>query len=433
MDPVWTNWPRNVVNRPRAFHRPRTQSEIRDIVRRAAASQAHVRVVGGGHSWSEATRCDGELITLDRHQRLLFVDRDAGRFTVEGGLRLAQLNAMLAAHGVALANLGSIDVQSVAGLISTATHGSGIGFGTLSDLVRGLTIVTGDGEIVRIDESDGELLHAAACSLGLFGVVSEVTMECVPAFNVHCVEEMLTVDEVLANLDAYVRDNEHFKFWCLPHTDYALVFRQNRTDEKPRGHRVNRLIHRELVRNYIVDLGLAACAPKPRRVRAFHRLLAAVSPKTIEYVDRSDRVFNFRVRTRHWESEYAVPIEHAREAILARQACVDEHDRDIGFILEVRFVRGDAPWLSPAHGRDSCYLGAFQHHGMPWDDFFHDFEARMGAFDGRPHWGKCHTRTAADFARLYPRWNDFLAVRERFDPRGTFLNDHLRRVIGRAV
>ena len=233
---AWRNWGRTQRCEPAAVETPASELEVREAIRRARAAGQTVKVVGSGHSFTDIACTDGRMLTLDALNRVVSVDEATRRVTVEAGMTIQRLNEELALRGLALPNLGDIDRQSFAGAIATATHGTGARFGGLATFVRGLQMVTADGEQLRCSaDEEPEVFHVARVGLGALGVVTEVTLQCVPAFTLHHVEAPHPVDEVLADLDRYVDSNEHFEFYWLPHTDQCATIENNRTDERAEG------------------------------------------------------------------------------------------------------------------------------------------------------------------------------------------------------
>ncbi len=247
MTSTWRNWAGNQSCAPYRVEMPGTESQLVAAVERAASRGRSVKVVGSGHSFSDIACTDGVQVRLNNYGRLLDVDGDARRVTVQAGMGLGRLSTALATRGLALENLGDVTYQQVGGAIATATHGTGAGFGGLATQVIGLQLVTADGSLLTCSaDEEPEVFHSARVGLGALGVVSTVTLRCVPAFSLHAVEEPVRLDHVLDHFDAYVAGNEHFEFFWVPHTDWALTKRSNRTDRPvhPRwwarrfGHRV---------------------------------------------------------------------------------------------------------------------------------------------------------------------------------------------------
>ncbi|HEY8526327.1 MAG TPA: D-arabinono-1,4-lactone oxidase [Acidimicrobiales bacterium] len=428
----WTNWGRNQSCAPARIARPRSEDELVALVKDAAARDQRVKAVGAGHSFTSIACTDGVLVDLADYGRVLDHDAATGRVTVEAGIPLHRLCDELDARGLALENMGDIDRQSIAGATQTATHGTGLRFRNLSAHVVGMRLVTADGSVLELsEEREPDVFAAARVGLGALGLVSTVTLQCVPAFRLHAVEEPVPVDDVLADLDALVEGNDHFEFYWVPHTRWALTKRNRRTDEpaRPRS-RAQEWYQDMVLQNY----AFGALCRVGRRWPSLISRLAKIIPSTgrVEYVDRSDRVFTSPRKVRFWEMEYAVPREALPEALNRVRRLVDEIGVPISFPVEARVVRGDDAWLSTAYGRDTGYIAVHVYRGTPYDAYFSGVERIMDDYDGRPHWGKLHYQRAESLAGRYPRWDDFQRVRARLDPEQRFGNPYLDRVIGSA-
>ena len=428
--PSWRNWAGNQQCEARDIRSPSSEADLVSAVSEAAETRRRVKMVGSGHSFTSVALTDGILLKPDRYNNVVSVDTVARTVTVQSGIRLQTLNEFLAGEGLALENLGDIAYQTVAGAISTATHGTGRDFPGLAAQVKGLRLVSGDGSIIDCSaDRDPEVFAAGRVGLGAVGLLSTVTLQCVPAFNLHAIEMTMRVDEVLESLDEHIENNDHFEFFWVPHTGWALTKRNRRTSEpaQPRG-RWTELKDDILLGNYAFD---AICRVGRLRPALIPRLIRAL-PATgrIEYVDRSDRVFASPRLVRFYEMEYAIPREAAVEALSRVRAFIKDSGLMISFPVEVRFTKGDDIYLSTAHGRDTCYIAVHVYQGMQYQQYFEAVESIMDDYGGRPHWGKLHFQKAGTLALRYPRWSDFQEVRARIDPTGVFSNAYLERVLG---
>ncbi|MCU4185810.1 FAD-binding protein [Acidiferrimicrobium sp. IK] len=423
----WRNWAGTQRCLPGATASPVTLDDVVSVVGAAAASGRRAKVVGSGHSFTGAAVTDGVAIHLGRHCRVLDVDADTGLATVEAGMTLARLNKVLAAAGLALPNLGDIDAQSLAGALATGTHGTGAAAGSLAAQVVGLQIVTADGEVRSCSpERDRELFEAARVSLGALGVITAVTLQAVPAFSLRAQEAVEPLERVLAGLDHDVAANDHFEFYWVPHTDLARTKRNNRSDEAPRGGRMRRFADRVLLENVAFG-GLCRVERRwPELTPRLAPVMAAGGNRDI--VDRSYRIFASPRLVPFVEMEYALPRAAAGEALGRIRDLIEREALRVAFPIEVRFAPAEEVWLSTSHGRDSCYVAVHQFQGMPYRRYFDLVEEVMVNLDGRPHWGKLHTRSAADLAPHYPQWSRWQDQRSRVDPDGMWGNDYLAQI-----
>jgi L-gulonolactone oxidase len=393
-----------------------------------------VKVAGAGHSFTDIACTDGALLRLERYDRVLRLDAEARLATVQAGMSIHALNLELARHGLALRNMGDIDYQSIAGAISTSTHGTGLRQGNLSSQVTSLSLVLADGSVLECsEERDPVTFRAALVGLGALGVVSTVTLRCVPAFLLHNVEDKEPFDSVLDDLDARVEANDHFELFWFPYTDAALTIVNNVSDgpARPRG-ALHRWFNDIVVENRVLGLLQRTGRARPSLIPGLNRLTARAFSRT-ERVDESHAIFANPRLVRFAEMEYAIPRAAARDAISELRAMLSRIDERISFPIEVRFGPSDDITLSTASGRETCYIAVHVFHRMPYEPYFREVEAIMNAHAGRPHWGKLHFQDAATLSTRYPRWDSFVEVRNRLDPAGVFANDYLDRVIGPPV
>jgi L-gulonolactone oxidase len=327
--------------------------------------------------------------------------------------------------------MGDIDRQTLAGAISTGTHGTGIGFGGLATFIRGMELLTADGETIWCSaDQEPEVFACARVGLGALGIVTKVELECVPAFNLHHVERRARLPDVLAGLDDAVAANEHFEFYWLPHTETCATIANNRTDEaSPSASAYKRWRAEVFYPNVVFGAFVAAGRILPSRVPRIAEFVAG-TVGNVELVGRSDAVFVSTRLLRFAEMEYSIPREHAVEAVLAVRDLIDDGGHRVSFPIEVRFVAADDIPLSMATGRDSCFVAVHLTRGLDYEPYFRGVESIMDRFGGRPHWGKLHFQRASTLEARYPEWARFQAVRDRLDPDRRFTNDYLDRVLG---
>jgi L-gulono-1,4-lactone dehydrogenase len=420
----WRNWSGSQRCAPARVVQARTRAEVAAAV---AGGPGPVRVAGAGHSFSGGVPTDGTLLRLDELDRVL--DADGQRVRVEAGIRLHALSRELLARGLAMPNLGDIDVQSLAGALCTGTHGTGARLPILSAQVESVELVLADGS-ERVLGGGDELL-AARVSLGALGVVVAVTLRCVPAFRLRGVDAPQPLEDVLADLPARAAAHDHFEFWTFPHSRLALTRTNDRTDDPPRRPgRVRAYVSDVLLDNHAFYAVNRVARAFPRAIPRLNRF-ASWAASARERVDWSHAVFASPRLVRFEEMEYSIPAERAADAVRAVREILERHP--VSFPIELRFVRSDDALLSPAHGRDSAYLAVHLFQGMAYEAPFREVEALLSGWGGRPHWGKRSFLDAAALAPRYPRWDDFAALRRSLDPDGRFANAWINRVLGRAA
>ncbi|MDP9102198.1 MAG: FAD-binding protein [Actinomycetota bacterium] len=420
--------------RPVRVCRPQGTAEIAAAVTTAVAEGLRVKPIGTGHSFTGIGLTNGVLLELDRHAALLEVDSATSRVTVQTGLTLRRLNALLAERGLGLTNMGDIDVQTVAGALSTGTHGTGRDSGALAAQVVAVELVLADGTVRRCSaDSDPELFAMVRLGLGALGVLTSVTLQAEPAFLLHADERPMPLDAVLEDFTSLVADNEHFEFYWFPHTDVALTKRNNRSDgpaaplSRPRA-----WFDDEFLSNTVFEATCRLGSLVPRAIPALNRIAArALSARS--YVDQAPRVFTSPRSVRFCEMEYAVPREALPGVLGELRTLPERHGLRVSFPVEVRVAPADDIPMSTAAGRDSAYVAVHVFRGSELAPYFTAVEALLAGVGGRPHWGKLHEQDAATLRPRYPRFDEFVAIRDRLDPTGVFTNDYLDRVLGRPT
>lgn len=430
---TWQNWGRSESVRPRRVEFPRSAEAVQRAVTAAAAQGMPVKAVGSGHSFTGIAVAPGVLLDLTDLTGLLDVDVERSRVTLRAGTRLHEIPALLAPYGLAMENLGDIDRQSISGAISTGTHGTGARFGGIATQVVGATLVTASGDLLVVNEHHNpELVPAVALGLGALGILVDVTVQCVPAFVLHAVEQPEELTAVLDGLEERVAEADHFEFYWFPHTDRAMTKTNTRLPESAPRHPLapfGKWVDDTLVGNGLHQVACTVAKTVPATIPGINRLSVKMWGDR-EFTDASHRVFATSRSVRFREMEYALPAENVRPAFEAMRALVDERGWRISFPVEVRFAAGDDRWLSTAHGRDSAYIAVHRYWRDDPREYFEAVEQIMLGFDGRPHWGKMHTLDASILRERYPRFEDFTALRDRLDPQRLFANPYLDRVLG---
>ena len=428
---TWRNWAGNQKASPLSIDAPRSVAELTALVASASEQGQKVKAVGSGHSFTSAAATNGRMIRLENLSGILHVDRATCRVTVGAGTRLSELNTLLDAEGLALANLGDIAYQTVAGAISTSTHGTGKALTGLAGQVVAMKLVNGLGEIIECSQSvNPHIFDVARVSVGALGVITEYTLQAVPSFRLRALEQPMRLDVVLENAHDLASTNDHFEFFWIPHTKWALTKRNNRTeDELQPLPRVKGWIEKTFMENYAFG---AVCRIGRARPSLIPRLATALpSSGSREYVDQSFKIFASPRIVRFYEMEHALPVEALVPALKEIRAMVDRKGYLLNFPVEVRFTKGDDVPLSTAYGRDSAYIAVHVYKGMECQPFFRDVEDILRAYDARPHWGKMHYREADELSKLYPRWDEFITLRNQLDPQRTFSNAYSDTVFGK--
>ena len=427
----WQNWGRSVSAHPAYVATASSVDDVCAAVEFARDRGLNLKPIGAGHSFTSIGATDG--VQLDVAGIGGIISSDGNLVRVGAGTYLHQLPGLLAPLDLALENMGDIDTQTIAGATSTGTHGTGASFGGLPTQLEAITLVTADGTLLTISaDQNAELLPAARLGLGALGVVVDVTLRCVPDFMMHAVEKAEPLDEVLDDWAHRASSVDHFEFYWFAHTTSALTKSNTRlpadTPRRVQG-RFAAWVDDELLPNRLYaalcELGTRLPSTIPPLNRLSERLVA-----TREITDSWHPVFTSPRRVRFREMEYAIAREHVPDALREIRATVERNGWRITFPVEVRVTASDDNWLSTAHGRDTGYIAVHRYYREDPTEYFAAVESIMVGFGGRPHWGKMHGRDAASLRRAYPRFDDFLAIRDRLDPERLFANDYLRKVLG---
>jgi FAD-linked oxidoreductase len=426
----WRNWAGTEAAVATEVVRPRDLEELAAAV---SGAKQTVRARGSGHSFTAVGAAHDRAIDLSEWTGVVAVDADTGLVTVRSGTTLRALNAELDRLGRGMTNLGDIDAQTIAGAISTGTHGTGGRFGGISTQVAAFELVLADGSVVTCSPDEHpELFAAGRVGLGALGVLSTVTLNTEQSFVLHAEERPEPVDDVLAAIDDNCTSNDHFEFYWFPYGRNALTKRNNRlpagTVPEPLS-RARQFVEYQLMEN----MAFGAVCRVGRAVRPLVRPLNRLSSAVLSaraYSDVSHKVFVTNRNVRFVESEYAIPRAALPEVLGELRERVPRLADPVIFPVEVRIAAADDIWLSTAYERDSAYIAVHQFVGMPYREYFDLFESVAGAVGGRPHWGKMHTLDASVLRERYPRFDDFTALRASVDPGGKFLNPYLRRVLG---
>lgn len=401
-------------------------------VRAAHAAGRRIRVVGAGHSFSAVAAPDEIAMSLDDYRDALHVDRSAGEVTAPAGMRLRDLSAALARAGLSLPIVGSIQAQSIAGAIATGTHGSSLRHGNLATLVRRMRLVTGNGEVVEVARGD-ELMHATAVHLGALGVVTSVTLPVQPAGRLRQTFEHIPVDALPDALPDIAASAEYVKVWWLSYAPTAQVIRYERTTD-PMTRRpsppTQRWIDDNVMHRFLFPALLRAAGARPTTTARVNKRLSTIYLGAPTQVGPDVLMLNTPNPMRHRETEAALPLSATPEAVKQVLDMFDAEQPSANFPIEIRFVRGDDNWLSPAYGADTCQIGAYTTDGPRCAAYFDAFWRVMRAHGARPHWGKELDHDAAELAGLYPEFASFAAARDELDPDRVFGGEFHDRVLG---
>ncbi|KAF9558516.1 gulonolactone oxidase Lgo1 [Agrocybe pediades] len=439
---TFTNWGQTFTCSPSSIFEPENEFQCELALELARREGKTLRVVGVGHSPSDLACTNEFMLRMTKLNRVLEVNTEKRYVVAQGGITLNDLHRHLAKNNLAMINLGSISEQTLAGVVTTATHGSGISYGAISTNVLALSLLLADGSRVTCSRNEhSELFTASLCSLGATGIILSVQLEVEPAFRLKELQQSLPFDDVVQNLDKHVHSAEHVRFWWFPTTDQVICSYANRTldDLQPAGS----WWWHTFIGYHIIQLLLFL----GRYVSVLNTWTANLAwwlvSKDSVGVNDSHKIFNVDCRYPQHTTEWAIPYENAQPCLRELRDYLQKEFKDPNgirphFPIEIRFSAADDIWLSPSYGQRTCWIGIVQYKpygcNVPYRKFFEAYEDLVGPYQGRPHWAKAHRLGPDSLAKLYPHFEDFRRVLQEVDPKGMFANEYVQRhIMGKSV
>lgn len=410
---------------------PTTEQDVINAIRLATQSGLRVKAIGSGHSFTAISKPEEMMLDMSKLNAVIEVNAVNDVVRVQSGIVLSELNKYLEKHGLSMPNLGDVAYQSLAGSMSTSTHGTGVARTGLAAQIVGFRMVLASGEVVVCSaDQNQEIFHCGRVSLGALGVVTEYSIRVVPLFNLHAVERPMLISDVLSQFQDLITDNDFFEFYWIPHTKWALTKSNNVTNlpaDPPA--RLSTWLHKMVLENYAFGLLCRIGKAFPGLIPQFATMLPSAG--RVEFVNVSHRVFSSKRLVRFYEMEYSISIDAVSRAMHEIMQMIEQRDLKISFPIEVRCTGRDDIPLSTSTGRESAYIAVHMYQGCDYDEYFTAVEEILLKYEGRPHWGKIHYLDGIQLSSLYPEYQRFIEVRNQLDPEGVFTNDYLRRVLGR--
>lgn len=422
----WQNWSGSLPAASGTIAVPETRAALQKLIGETSGA---LRPVGSGHSWMPLVPADGAIVRLDHFGGVTAIDDKNRTARMGAGGRLKDLSPALAENGLAFRNLGDIDVQTLAGATATATHGTGKTLPCLAAEIRGAELVTGAGDVLRVNgQENSALLPAVQVSLGALGIMTELEMQLVPRHKLHRRVQFLPYQEVLAAAHDMWDRHRNFEFFYLPFSGTAMAITHDETaaedtvratDESDDG-----IMQLKALRDWLgwfpwlrkKLLGAAiANAPEENVIGESWQLLA------------SARNVHFN------EMEYHLPPDAALAALEEVRAYIERHRPDVFFPFECRMTAGDTAWLSPFNEGPRISIAVHTHAPDAYDFLFTAIEPILRRHGGRPHWGKLNSLARDDMRALYPRFDDFARLVRELDPKGRLQNQYLKGLFGGAA
>ena len=425
----WRNWSGRVRFTPKRQAQPQTLEQLQSVVRQTSDAGRRRAACGSGHSFVPLVETSDTLLDLSGLSGVEAVD--GTRATVWAGTSLKPLGGLLRAQGLGMQNLGDINRQALAGAVSTGTHGTGLGLGSISTQVVGMTLVLADGSTLHCSATENpEVFAAARVSLGALGVIAKLQLQLQPAYRLRLQKLAMDLDECLDRAPTLARDHRHFEFYWFPHTRKTGV-KLMQLSEEPESRTALTTASEIVIENGALGLISKLARANPDWCAPLSRLMAwSMKGDAGSMVADAHRAFSTVRWVRFNEMEYELPAENGADALRELAEFVERKSIRVHFPVEYRYVQGDDIWLSPFFGRDSVAISVHQYQGMDFRPYFDGAEAIFRNHGGRPHWGKMHSLGATDLAGMYPHWDDFHALRRRLDPQGVFMNPYLQTLFG---
>lgn len=415
---VWRNWSGSQFSAVHIF-KPININELSGMVQ----SHAHIRAVGAGHSFSPLAKTDEVLLNLDQFKGIVAFDQEKTQCTVQAGTRLYDLGKDLAPINQALINQGDIDQQSLAGAISTGTHGTGINLPCISAFVEGFELLTADGELLQCHrEQNAEIFQAGRVALGSLGILTQIILQNRPQYKLKEQIRLCSLKDIFTHIDQWKHQHRHIEFWAFLHADQVMLKTLDETDAtiQPRTESWPS-----------EDALLTLCSELTRKLPAtnpYLQKLLGVFVKPTCYVDWSHRIFPTPRNTKFNEMEYQIPVDSGLQCLDEILHILRKHQVPMFFPIEFRYVKGDEIWLSPFYQRDSVSISIHQFYKQDYRTIFDLIEPILQKYQGRPHWGKLHSMSTASLRELYPKWDDFMVLRQQLDPQQKWLNPYLKQL-----
>lgn len=423
----WANWSGWVKCAPKSIESPQSEGDLSRVVRNATGP---VRVAGSGHSFTRLVETNGTIISMDGLTGVDLCNLQQREVNVWGGTRICDLGLPLKDYDLALANQGDIDRQTITGAIGTGTHGTGRALGSLSTQLAAFRLVTAAGDVLHCSpEVNNDVFEGGRVSLGSLGVMSQVRVKCRPAYKLEEHIWPMDVNHCLGRLDAFDDANRHFEFFWFPYADNVIAKTLNETQKGAPDPRPPEARSMRRAENRVFQMACEAGRFLPFLKPSLQRYLTNSSGESTR-IRWSCEAFPSPRTVLFNEMEYAIPTENGADCVREIAAYIRGRRFNVMFPIEFRRVADDDIWLSPFYGRPSVTISIHQYAKQRYRRFFDGCEAIFRSYGGRPHWGKLHSLKAKDFEALYPKWGDFLALRQRLDPDRKFVNPHLKDIFG---
>ena len=420
----WSNWSGSQQAYPKLL-RPNSLELLQNVVR----THPKIRAIGAGHSFSGLAQTNDVLLSLDYFKGVVSHDDEHCQSVVQAGTHLYDLGEKMSAYNQALMNQGDVDQQTLAGAISTGTHGTGIDLQCLSAYVEGFELITADGDLIWCDAvQHAEIFQAGRVALGSLGLITKIKLQNRPMYKLKEQVRSCPLIEVFQHIEQWKSQHRHIEFWVFIHSSNVILKTLDETNE-PVQSKTEQILDEDVFLRICSELTKSCPVLNP----ALQKLVSLlVRPSTA--IDWSSRIFPAIRETRFNEMEYQLPVQTGLACLEELMHCFKKHKVPMFFPIEFRYVKADDIWLSPFYQQDSISISVHQYYRQDYVRIFKLAEPIFQKYGGRPHWGKLHTLGGQELSALYPKWDDFMHLRQQVDPEKKWINSHLEHLFwGRSA
>lgn len=427
----WENWVGYVTAKPEQKLTPSSVDELQQIVKQARKDKKKIRVTGAAHSFSGCAKPEEIAISLHNMRGLISVDKEAQLATLYAGTYLHEIGEALGDQGFALENMGDVQAQTIAGAVSTATHGTGISLGSVANQVVAWEWIDGRGEVHshnRGDPETDELGNALHVSLGMLGIFTKLTLRVVPLYGLKEDNQRLQFEQGLASFHRTAHSHRHMEWFLFPGTNKLQQKTLTVIPPKPmqRSQKIKDGFDSAIVLNGAFYMLSELARIKPSLTQKVSQISANSIPNT-QREGYSYQVFPTPRGVKFNETEYFIRLSDFEACITEINQTLLEDNKNSHFPIEVRTHKGETGMLSPTQGEDCAVLSFHVYKGMDCDPLFNWVRDYMKKWQGRPHWGKVNKLTCAELHQLYPQMARFLEIRKQYDPDNIFINRWLQQ------
>lgn len=420
----FSNWSQNENAQQLAFHEPSSIEEIASIVEMASSEKQTIRTVGAAHSFSPVAKPQHHAMSLHQLRGLVAIDQEHRQATFWAGTYLHEIGPVLKQYGLALENMGDIAEQSIAGAISTGTHGTGLKLHSLSNQVVKWGFIDGMGQYQEVTRNDNDnVSQALHLSIGLLGVLVQVTFQALPLYALRYHSSHCTVAETLKNASTIMHTHRHAEWFYFPGQEKMQLKTMDQLEHPTLQMSRFQKWTDDFMENNVLQLLSTGCKAFPKATHVVSKLSAMGVPTGTKEEYCYD-IFPSPRKVKFLEMEYAVPIECFEAVLEEIHFVLKSKPFHVHFPIEIRVAAGESGFLSPTQGTDSAFFAFHMYKGMPHEAYFKWAHRLLEKYQARPHLGKMNQLNHEVMEEKYPQLAAFLAVRQHMDPQNIFVTSY---------